>query len=78
MLLVTSTLVFSVLLASAVMAVSPSRHGARRRERSHSQLNNRLERPTAVSDVAIYSFNWAGALWDKDNVRRQSHQLCCG
>lgn len=77
---VTSTLVWSTLFAPAVLAIPSSRYGARavhRRGGKQSQLNNRVEQCTSdVSDATTYSSNWAGAVWDQDNVRRQSHQPC--
>ena len=39
--------------------------------------DNRVEQCTSdISDTTTYSSNWAGAIWDQDNVRRQSHQPC--
>lgn len=62
-----------LLLLPAVLAV-PSGLGAgvaHRREGRQSQFNGFLDTADAASDAAsnsVYSANWAGAFWIKDNV----------
>ena len=68
--LFSSALVSTFLLTSAVLAYLP-------RENYRAGLLNRLEGPPInASDKVIYSKNWAGIGWAKDNVRHHSHRPC--
>lgn len=66
-----SALVSTFLLTSAVLADLP-------RESYRARLFNHFEGSGIdASNKVKYSTNWAGAIWEEDNVRCRSQTLSC-